>query len=405
MIHPARCLVAFLVLALSAPLSAQNPVTIRAGTLIDGVGGVQRNVVVTVDGGRITRVEPGRAGAVTYDLSSLTLLPGLIDTHVHITTHFNKAGRATTEGETETEQMLAAAGNVYVTLMAGFTTIQSIGARQDLELRDAIARGVIPGPRLLTSLGSFNRETSTPAEAQAYVKEVATRDPDLIKIFASKSSREGGGQTIDDATIAAGCQAARAANKRVWVHAHAASAVRAAVNGGCTAITHGTQVSDADLRLIAERGVFFEPNVGLVSQNYIENKPAYYGIGNFDEKGFKFTEDGIAPKTEMFRRALKIPGLKIIMGTDAGAGAHGNNAQEIVYRVQVAGMRPMDAITSTTSVNAESLGLGDKIGRVAAGFEADLVAVAGDPIADITALERVAFVMRGGKVYKNVGAP
>jgi imidazolonepropionase-like amidohydrolase len=396
---------AALTLALAAPAAAQSPITIRAGTLVDGVGGAQRNVVVTVDGGRITRIEPGRAGPVTYDLSSLTLLPGLIDTHVHITTHFNKEGRATTQGETETEQMLAAAGNLYTTLMAGFTTIQSIGARQDAELRDALARGVIPGPRLLTSLGSFNRETSTPAEIQAYVQDVVARGPDVVKIFASKSSREGGGQTIDDATIKAGCAAARTAGKPVWVHAHAASAVRAAVEGGCTTVTHGTQVTAAELRMMVERGTFFEPNIGLVSQNYLEHRANYFGIGNFDEQGFKYTEEGIGPKTEMFKRAIEVPGLKIIMGTDAGAGAHGNNAQEIVYRVQSGNQRAPEAVTAATSLNAQALGLGDRIGRVAQGYEADLIAVVGDPTRDITALKRVQFVMRSGKVYKNAGAP
>ncbi|HUQ17303.1 MAG TPA: amidohydrolase family protein [Candidatus Saccharimonadales bacterium] len=178
--------------------------------------------------------------------------------------------------------------------------------------------------------------------------------------------------------------------------------MRAAVEGGCTTVTHGTQVSDADLRLIAQRGTFFEPNVGLVSQNYLDHKAQYYGIGNFDDQGFKFTEEGIGPKTEMFKRALKIPGLKIIMGTDAGAGAHGNNAQEVVYRVKTAGQPAMDAITAVTSLNAQALGLGDQIGRIASGLEADLIAVDGDPVRDITALQRVRFVMRGGKVVKNV---
>lgn len=389
---------------LAAPLQAQTqaPITIRAGTLIDGRGGVQRNVVVTVQDGRIQRVEPGRTGAVTYDFSGLTLLPGLIDTHVHIHTHFNREDRATTDSESPAEQALGAAGNLHKTLMAGFTTVQSMGAAIDFDLRSAVERGVLPGPRILTSGPGFNRPTATPDEVRSYVTEAAGRGADLIKVFASKSSREGGGQTIDDAAILAACEAARAANKRIWVHAHAATAARAAIRGGCTAITHGTQVTDADMRLMVERGTFFEPNIGLVSQNYLQNKAAYYGIGNFDDQGFRFTEDGIAPKTEMFRRALRVPGLKIIMGTDAGAGAHGNNAQEIVYRVQVAGMPTMAAITSATSVNAESLGLADRIGAIAPGMEADLIAVAGDPVQDITALQRVRFVMRGGTVYKNV---
>src|SRR5262245_50019437 len=145
--------------------------------------------------------------------------------------------------------------------------------------------------------------------------------------------------------------------KRTWVHAHADSAVRASTMGGCFTVTHGSQVSDATLQLMAQRGTFFEPNIGLVSQNYIENKSHYFGIGNFDEAGFKFTEDGIPLKLSMFKRAMNTKGLKILMGTDAGAGAHGQNARETIYRVQAAGWTPMNAIISTTSMDAEAMGM------------------------------------------------
>src|SRR5574341_45563 len=138
------------------------------------------------------------------------------------------------------------------------------------------------------------------------------------------------------------------------------------------------------------------------SQNYIENKPRYLGIGNYDEQGFRYMEQGIPLKLSMFKRALQHKGLKLIMGTDATAGAHGQNAREIVYRVQVGGQPAMDAILGTTSAAAQALGLADRIGAVAPGMEADLVAVDGDPLEDITALQRVVFVMKGGKVYKNV---
>ncbi len=156
---------------------------------------------------------------------------------------------------------------------------------------------------------------------------------------------------------------------------------------------------------MAEHGTFFEPNIGLVSQNYIENKARYLGIGNYDEAGFRFMEEGIPRKLEMFKRAMKTKGLKIIMGTDATAGAHGQNAREIIYRVQVAGQPAMDAIVAATSLNAQALRLGDHIGSIAPGMEADLIAVDGDPLRDITALRRVVFVMKGGRVYKNVAAP
>src|SRR6185295_18997673 len=132
----------------------------------------------------------------------------------------------------------------------------------------------------------------------------------------------------------------------------AAWAVRAATLAGCFTVTHGSQVSDAELGLMAERGTFFEPNIGLVTQNYIENKPRYLGIGSYDEAGFRFMEEGIPRKLDMFKRAMRTPRLKLLMGTDATAGAHGQNARETIYRVQVAGQPAMDAIVQTTSQNA-----------------------------------------------------
>jgi imidazolonepropionase-like amidohydrolase len=386
-------------LVLAVPASAQTTTTIRAGTLLDGRGGVQRNVAIVVEGAKITRVAASNAPA-TYDLSRLTVLPGLIDTHVHLDSHFGKDGRASNTGETPAQRALYAAENAYVTLMAGFTTVQSIGSAQDLDLREAIGRGFLPGPRVLTSAGQLSNAALAADSIRGWVRATAARGADVLKLFASKSIREGGGQTMSDAQIDAACSEAKSTGRRIWVHAHAASAVRAAAAAGCTGITHGSQVTDAELTQMAQRGTYFEPNIGLVTQNYIENKPRFLGIGNYDEQGFKFMEDGIPLKLAMFKRALKTPGLKIIMGTDATAGAHGQNAREIVYRVQTGGQRAMDAIVAATSLNAESLGLGNQIGTVAPGMEADLIAVDGDPLTDITALQRVVFVMKGGKVFK-----
>ncbi len=153
---------------------------------------------------------------------------------------------------------------------------------------------------------------------------------------------------------------------------------------------------------MAERGAYFEPQTGLLLQNYIEKKGAFYGIGNYNDAGFKFMEDSIPLTLAMFKMAAKHPSLKIIMGTDGGAGAHGQNAREIVYRVREGGQPAMDAIVAATSLNAAALGLSDRIGTLAPGMDADLIAVDGDPLTDITALQRVVFVMKGGRVYKNV---
>jgi imidazolonepropionase-like amidohydrolase len=400
---PARRAAVALALSVLVPGRAggQPAVTIRAGTLVDGRGAVRRDATITVSGATIRAIENAGTATATYDLRGLTVLPGLIDTHIHAGSHFGKDGRASNQGETPAERTLFALENLYATLMAGFTTVQSIGAMSDLELREAATRGRLPAPRILTSLVSIDEGTGTSDQIRAHVRAMVARGADLIKIFASKSIREGGAQTLTDEQIQAACDEARAAGKRSWVHAHASSAVRAAARAGCFAVTHGSQVTDADLALLAERGTFFEPNIGLVSQNYLENKARYLGIGNYDERGFRFMEEGIPLKLAMFRRALRTTGLRIIMGTDATAGAHGQNAREPIYRVQVAGQPAMDAIIALTSLNAQALGLGERIGALAPGMEADLIAVEGDPLRDITALRRVRFVMKGGVVYRN----
>lgn len=388
-------------LTLAAPAQAQQ-VTIRAAAVLDGRGGVTRNAVVAVDGAKIAKVGEGAAAGATYDLSRYTVLPGMIDAHVHIGAHFGKDGRAETEGETEADAALYGAANAFTLLMAGFTTVQSIGAPSDVPLREAIKAGRIPGPRLLTAVSPLTDTRLSLDEVRAHVRKAVADGADVVKIFASKSIREGGGQTLSDDQINAACGEARTLGKRVWVHAHAASAVRAATLAGCTTITHGSQIGDAEADLMAAHGTYFEPQTGLLLQNYIANKPHFLGIGNYNEAGFKFMEEGIPMNDAVFKMSLRHPALKMTMGTDAVAGAHGRDAEETIHRVTVDGQRPMDAIVATTSLNAEAMGIAGVTGAVAPGLEADLIAVDGDPLTDITALRRVVFVMKGGTVYRNV---
>jgi len=391
-----------LLATVSSATAQTTAITIRAASAFDGRGRSLPDATVVVQGGKIVSVQSGAAGTPTYDLRGLTLLPGMIDTHVHLDTHFGKDGRATSQGETQPQSMLYEAENAYVTLMAGFTTVQSIGSPLDVDMRAAIARGLLPGPRLLTSIRPVNETTGSPAEIRAFVRKVKADGADLVKLFASKSSREGGGQTMTDDQIQAACGEAKAVGLRSWVHAHSPSSVRAATLAGCTTVTHGSQVTEAELKLMQQHGTYFEPNIGLVSQNYLENKSRFFGIGNFNDEGFAFTEKGIPMKREMFKRALTVSGLKLLMGTDAGAGAHGRSAEEIIYRVQIAGQPASDALRDTTSLNALSLGLADRVGALAPGLDADVIAVDGDPLKDIAALRRVVFVMKGGVVYKNI---
>jgi imidazolonepropionase-like amidohydrolase len=374
-----------------------QPITIRAARVLDGKGKVLENATVEVQGSKISKIDQ-RTGPVTYDLGNRTLLPGMIDVHVHIGGHFRN-GRADTRSDTPGEAALYGAENAWVTLVNGFTTVQSVGAPSDKELRDAIVRGVLPGPRILTSLGSMNERTGGPDEIRAYVRKTKDAGADLIKIFASKSIRDGGGKTMTDEQLAAACGEAKTLGLRTLVHAHAADAVLASAKAGCSEIEHGAYVDDAALKYMADHGVYFDPNIGLVLQNYIENKAKFIGIGNYTEEGFAFMEKAVPTNYPMFQKALAAH-VKMPMGTDAVAGAHGQNAREIIVRVKEGHQSPMDAIVGATSLAAESMGLKDTTGSLAAGLEADIVALDGDPLQDITAVRRVAFVMRAGKVYK-----
>jgi imidazolonepropionase-like amidohydrolase len=384
--------------------AAEERIVIQAARALDGRGNLLRNVRIVVEGGRITTVAPNPAGKLsTYDLSRLTVLPGLIDVHNHLVWHFNVKDRLHTEndGESPGRAALAAAANAYVTLAAGFTTIQSPGSAEDGELREAIERGHLPGPRILTSLEPLDARTGSPEDFVRVVRERKAQGADLVKIFASKSIREGGIPTLTQDQLDAACGEAKALGLRTLVHAHSVEAIRRAVLAGCTQIEHGVYADDATLALMAQRGVIFDPQCGLIFQNYMENKAKYLGIENYTEEGFAFMEKAVPMAVAAFRRALATNGLKVVFGTDAVAGAHGRNAEELVCRVRDGGQPAMDAIVSATSRAAESLGLQDRIGALAPGMEADLVGVEGDPLSDITALRRVAFVMKGGRVYRN----
>ena len=393
-------LVAILLSGLAATAGAQPDagITIRARTVIDGKGQILRNTVVTVRDGKIVRVGSA-TGAVTHDLGNLTLMPGFIDTHVHIGWHFDAKGRYHSGPEPAEQAALYGAENAYVTLMAGFTTVQSVGAMSDRPLRDALSRGVIPGPRLLTSLGQVSNPKMTPDDIRADIRKKKADGADLIKIFASASIRDGGVPTLSQEQLDAACGEARAQGLRSMVHAHSPESMVRAAKAKCTVVEHGGLANAEALKALAEAGVYFDPNIGLVTQNYLENKSRFLGIGNYTEEGFTAMAKALESKDTMFGLALKTPGLKMVMGTDAVAGAHGQNAREPIERVK-SGQRPMDAIISMTSLAAQSMGLDAVTGSITTGLAADLVAVDGDPLTDITALQRVRFVMRDGKVYK-----
>jgi imidazolonepropionase-like amidohydrolase len=375
--------------------------SIKAARVIDGRGHVHRNAAVVVDGAKIVRIDehPQRAD---LDLGDRTLMPGGVDTHVHIGWHFGRDGRSS-EGENETPQEYAlfAAENGWRTLTGGVTTVQSLGAEIDKPLRDATARGTLPGPRILTAIEPISNPKLTVDELREAVRKAAADGADVIKVFASQSIRNGGAPTMSQEQMNAIVAEARAHGLRVAVHAHGPESVQRSVLAGATSIEHGALIGQPELDLMAAHGTYFDPNIDLVFRNYFENKEHFLGIGNYTEEGFAKMREAVPKALNVFQLGLKTRGLKMVFGTDAVAGAHGRNFQELEYRVQKGGQSPMDAITSATSLAAESLGLGDRVGSIAPGFEADLIAVDGDPLRDITALERVAFVMKGGHVYKH----
>lgn len=373
--------------------------------MIDGNGRVMPNAAVVVDGNRIKSVGPlpaGFAGPV-YRLGNATIMPGLMDVHSHIVWYFNAKGRFHTpdDGETPVQSMLAAAANAYETLMSGVTTIQSPGSPEDKDLRDAIARGAVPGPRILTSLGSLSERSGTPDELRQQVREFKKQGADLIKLFASKSIRDGGAVTMTQEQLDAACGEARAQGLRTLVHAHSAEAMMRAVQAGCNQIEHGIFATPEVLRTMAAKGTIFSPQCGLVFRNYLGNRAKYEGIGNYNAEGFASMERALPMGVDVIRKAAATPGLKMVFGTDAVAGAHGHNVEDLICRVNEAGQKPLDAIASATSVAAQSMGLADSVGSLGSGKLADVIAVAGNPLQDFTALRRVVFVMKGGRVYKH----
>jgi imidazolonepropionase-like amidohydrolase len=378
-------------------------IVIAAGTVLDGKGRVLPDTRIVVEGSKIVAID-SRAAPIDYDLRGLTVLPGWIDAHAHVTWSFDNDGKNAGAGGTTQEAGYSSASNAWLTLMAGFTTIQSLGSPTDVPLRDAIAKGLLPGPRILTAVEPLfgqGEKTGSPDEIRAFVRKQKEAGADVIKIFASQSIRQGGGMTLSQDQLNAACDEAKKQGLRALVHAYK-GAVRAATLAGCTQIEHGTLATDDDLKLMAEKGTYLDPQAGLIIENYMKNKQKYLGTPGYTEEGFAAMEKVLSLNHELVQRAVKTPGLKIVFGTDAVAGSHGRNAEEFIDRVRDCGVDPMAAMVSANSLGAEALGMSGQIGTIAPGLEADIIALDGDPLKDITAVRRVVFVMKGGLVYKNV---
>src|SRR5262249_4511448 len=412
MLHLSKILSCLLAL-LAGAVAQQGPaqrysqnkrIVIAASEVLDGKGHVLRNTRIVIEGSKIVAIDP-KAEPVDYNLRGLTVLPGWIDAHVHLTWFFAENGKLAGADASAADRAYGAAANAWAMLMAGFTTVQSVGSPADVPVRDAIAQGLLPGPRILTSvepLTGRGEQTGTPDEIRAYVRKQKQAGADLLKIYASGGMRQGA-ITLSPEQLNAACDEARKQKLRTLVHAFR-EAVRAATLAGCTEVEHGLGATDDDLKLMAEKGTYFDPQAGLLIETYLLNADKYAGTPFFPKtaEGFASMKNILPMMHELMRRAAKTTGLKVVFGTDAVAGAHGRNAEEFIDRVRDGGVDPMTAMISANSLGAEALGMADQIGSIAPGLQADIIALDGDPLNDITAVRRVVFVMKGGVVYKNV---
>ncbi len=396
-----------LVALVALPASAQD-YALRTRVAIDGHGQVLEDVVILVEGETIVSVEPSGsipAGATVIDLRDYTVLPGLIDGHVHIVAHFDS------RGERPSATALHAASNARKFLESGFTTVRSLGAPNfvDVDLREAVEAGIVPGPRLLVS-GQGLSDGQVPAAegdlavdgrapddlitpVREFVAELVDGDVDLVKIFATRSSRAGGTPTYSFEQLSVAIEEASKAGRPVAAHAHSAEGARRAILAGARTIEHGALLDDATIDLMVERGTFYVPNLYL-SRYYLANAEKF----GFNEEQLDWTRRLLPPREEVFRKAVE-RGVKIVFGTDAVAGMAGETFPEFERRI-ANGSTAAQAITSATSVAAEALGLADSVGNLEAGKLADIIAVEGNPLEDIRALGRVVFVMKGGRIYK-----
>ena len=206
---------------------------------------------------------------------------------------------------------------------------------------------------------------------------------------------------MTDAQLHAACGESHALGMRVLVHAHAAEAMKAAINAGCDQIEHGVFATDDVLKMMVDKGTYLSPQCGLVFRNYLENRAKYEGIGNYNAEGFASMEKAMPLGVAAVRKAVHTPGLKVLFGTDAVAGSHGRNTDDLICRVNEAGQSIQAALASATSLAAQSMRLSDSLGTLRPRMLADLIAVPGDITKDAALLRRVSFVMKGGRLYKN----
>jgi imidazolonepropionase-like amidohydrolase len=421
---------AVLVTLLATPALLSAKTLIHAGRLIDGrADAVRASVTIVVDVDRIASVADGfvspATGDTVIDLRAATVMPGLMDMHVHLS-HEQQGAASYAEGFFLNPADLALRATTYAkkTLMAGFTTVRDCGAgdKLNLALRDAVAKGWIAGPRIIaaggvTTTGGHGDGTNGlatelqealkpvlpgtadgPDAMRAAVRQRYKDGADFIKIAATGGvlslARSGQAPLFTDEELAAVVQTARDYGMAVVAHAHGAEGMLRAVRAGVRSIEHGTFMTDEVMAAMKERGTYYVPTIS--AGKFVAEKAK---VDGYFPAVVRPKAAAIGPQIQnTFTRAWKA-GVKIAFGTDQGVAPHGDNAYEFVYMVE-AGMPPMAAIKASTLEAARLLDMEKEIGTVEPGKAADLVAVPGDPLADIKQMTKVTFVMKGGVVYK-----
>ena len=423
-------------LAFLASAVAQEPADatlIHAGTLLAVPGEApMRQATVIVRDGLIERVAPGylspgdvEGAAEVVDLKAMTVLPGLIDGHVHLTSENNPRQRLESVEMSDADRALLAAKHAETTLMAGFTTVRDVGARgQDaiFALRDAAEKGWVASPRIYASgstisvTGGHGDGTQGyrddvarllhssgvcdgPDDCRSAVREQIRRGADHIKLTATggvlSNTATGTEQQFTDEELTAIMDAAHAMGRRVTAHAHGKGGIEAALRAGVDSIEHGTYLDKDTARLFRREGAYLVPTVlaGVTVAGWAADPDTYLSPA----QAAKAAEVG--PKMLGMARTAHAAGVPIAFGTDSGVSKHGENAREFGLLVE-AGMTPMEAIRAATVAGADNLGRSDELGTIEAGKKADIVAVDEDPLADVDALLDVDFVMKDGRIYK-----
>jgi imidazolonepropionase-like amidohydrolase len=416
-------------LAAFLPAAASAATLIHAGRIIDGVGNTPRErVTIVVDGDHIRSIDSGFAapgtGDEVVDLSGATVLPGFMDMHVHLTGEQSRTSELDSFKNGEADDAYDSVVYAERTLMAGFTTVRNLGDQWNVSiaLRRAIAAGKVKGPRIFTagraigtrgghadasnSWGPYlssddprlNTVCNGPDSCREAVRQRYKDGVDSIKITATGGvlsiAKSGSAPQFTDEEIAAVVSTAHDYGLKVAAHAHGAEGIKRAVRNGVDSIEHGTFMDDECIRLMKEHGTHYVPTISAGRFVYEHAQDPDFFPAIVRPKAL-----AVGPQIQKtFAKAWK-EGVTIMFGTDTGVGPHGSNGKEFGYMVE-AGMPVMDAIRAATMVPAKYLGIADKLGSLEAGKIADIVAVPGDPIADVHTLEHVSFVMKEGVIYK-----